>query len=1013
MPLLLVAPSGHVFTSLTFYPIADGNGAAMEVALYVLGTSATAGSPQFAPPRSEMLAAARERGIVWDGVPSSGILHARCVVRVEDTSSEPVTVHGVRVVPRFAARPDAGAIEVSCEDTTNFRVEVDGIFARWFPGIAGPLAPGEHIVRLTPVEPGSPYGEWETRVTVQPAKVTRLLGRLPWKSGSPWSSWKSVYVGRDYPGYDLRLYAPVGAPAIQADEGAIRLVWSYRGDLWSSVSTEGETFSPPAKLDLPLSSGWLEKGPRLLRDESGRFILTFLSDREARHRNLAYLCWSRDFVHWSAPALVSEETVADYDLIQDDRSRFIWAQMLDHSVRILFSRDGFHWQRLGDVDVGQLGWYCRLRDLIQHEDGRFELFVDEFASGSIPEIRKRKIGGRVLCYVSSDCRTWSPAEVIAECHYDATPESLACAHAQGQTFLLWCRREPPRLHSRMALYARKPDRRWHEDGCVRSMPPGEISLAFHPRWGYLIASMMPEGWGTFPYPCRGPYLMRGPNLDPFYSGAPDTRLAWEDPSPRPEKKIRRGHTRDADGRVINVSLSNPAVLEWGQAFRPPVVSDKQVGRLTSLPFLRSMSQRSAWVGSLPERIPTGSMYLEVKEGAAFKRPAPQSMALSSRAVVLNFTRDTLNLAVALDSRTPESPHYDVLRFDAKGRGDFENALEIPWVYMSFDPPPDEAREYAFGHPSVSLKVGHRTVQAGVAAEFRERRGQRTFKMNLYTCSSGQCLFDKKAHNLLLFDADGSLRVDDAYRVAVPVGHNYSAGEGDVLVVDPVEGPYRRLAWGYYGHPLLVDGALYDVSVSKDGEGVGATPYEGKTGFVRIDHPYWEAEFANNASALVLYGGPAPVPVPPGRYRVLRYMEWSPSDAEQRDPLKLWRPKSAAGEELWVEIEAGQTTEILIGSPITGRLAVMQKDRTLHFRLDPMDVSGRPGLTVRWGGWMPRGTVHVRDASGQTIKILRGGLTGKGIQWPVPPGLKGAFSASVEVEAGPFPTAVERAEFAVN
>jgi hypothetical protein len=81
-----------------------------------------------------------------------------------------------------------------------------------------------------------------------------------------------------------------------------------------------------------------------VRDESGRFVLAFLSDRDPRHRNLPYLCWSRDFVHWSNPALVLDETVTYlYGLVQDNRGRLI----LDYGAkdrRLLISADGIQWK---------------------------------------------------------------------------------------------------------------------------------------------------------------------------------------------------------------------------------------------------------------------------------------------------------------------------------------------------------------------------------------------------------------------------------------------------------------------------------------------------------------------------------------------------------------------------------------------------------------------------------------------------------------------------------------------
>ncbi|MCX5677432.1 MAG: hypothetical protein NTX87_20825, partial [Planctomycetota bacterium] len=243
------------------------------------------------------------------------------------------------------------------------------------------------------------------RLTIEAGKTARLTGRLPWPDGSPWSSWTSTLVGTAYPGIDPGLWIfDDGRPAILADDEAIRLVWSYRGDLWSSVTADGERFSPPRRLDLPVSTGWRETAPCLARDERGRFILVFLSDRDARHRTLAYVCWSRDFVHWSAPGLVCNEGISEArTLLADNRGQLVYLARTAGGYKAFVSTDAYQWAAKSVPGS----------TLFQDQTGQFIAcsLTGAPASGLGP---KKPFKCRLSCKKSSDLVTWSQEEVLAE-----------------------------------------------------------------------------------------------------------------------------------------------------------------------------------------------------------------------------------------------------------------------------------------------------------------------------------------------------------------------------------------------------------------------------------------------------------------------------------------------------------------------------------------------------------------------------------------------------------------------
>jgi TolA-binding protein len=311
----LYAPSGMAFKSLRFTPESGGDNKGTftiylgKEDLHASALTGWGGVAADLPSRVEPMAAAVRSGVVVDNLTPSG---AYAVVMDFSVRQK---VDQVRITAELEPLGPRGAIEVLCTSTPHFQVEVDGRIGRIGPGLVGLIAPGKHRVTFRPSDPKDPLEPWETTTVVQAGKTTRVVGQMTWKKDGPFRDWpQPVLVGSGYGVHDcthgswpmgsLEDYTP--PPAILADEDSIRLIWSYQGDLWSSVSTDGRIFTPPQRLDLPVSSGWTEWHPRLERDEEGRFVLFFESNRDAQHRNLVYRCWSRDFEHWSAPAVAGQ-----------------------------------------------------------------------------------------------------------------------------------------------------------------------------------------------------------------------------------------------------------------------------------------------------------------------------------------------------------------------------------------------------------------------------------------------------------------------------------------------------------------------------------------------------------------------------------------------------------------------------------------------------------------------------------------------------------------------------------
>jgi hypothetical protein len=145
-----------------------------------------------------------------------------------------------------------------------------------------------------------------------------------------------------------------------------------------------------------------EGKPVILRDESGRFILTFESDRNAQHNHRLHLCWSRDFVHWSSPALIIDKGISRYDVIQDSRGRLLLALSTENETRVLASKDLYPWEKLATLP---LPGKARDISLLQREDGTYELVTihqagrprtrqGERPGGRRPSARPRRGGPR-------------------------------------------------------------------------------------------------------------------------------------------------------------------------------------------------------------------------------------------------------------------------------------------------------------------------------------------------------------------------------------------------------------------------------------------------------------------------------------------------------------------------------------------------------------------------------------------------------------------------------------------
>ncbi|MCX5654983.1 MAG: hypothetical protein NTY65_10090 [Planctomycetota bacterium] len=899
----LVAPSGYVFKSLRFYPLGSGDDANMEVRLRLFDG--------YDAPRSAPVATARKSGIVFEPCPRRGIMVAHCTLRVTGPTSSPVVVSGARIAAALEKMVDPGAVDVSCAETAYFRVEVDGVLARWFHGLAGPLAPGEHTVRLSPIYADSPYGECTAKVTVSAGEVSRLPLHLPWKEGGGWSGWTHVTVPDVYPGLALKLNHTPGAPAVLAGDEDLRLVWSRGGDLWSAVSTDGKVFSEPRKLDLPVSSGWMEGNPRLMRDARGRFVLTFVSDRDAQHRTLAYSAWSRDFVHWSAPAAISNRSIRErWAVMADDRGRTLWVESQDGLLRIYATGDGIRWEELAALKSAEPKGSLLSPHLFQRPDGQYELLATSgrvYLSADKPD---PKDWHGCVRYLSGDAKVWSQPQRLWDS--PELPYSWAGA-ARGDKGAVILGFGSERASGLTSLFAELPDGTWKASGTFRGLIPGAGgAIAYHPRWGYVIAWIMPEEDDGFNrHPAYGPFVMRNPSLDAVMA-APGVRIEpKKQPPPRTDIK-RLLQVSHGDGPVTYEELKEPVRTE-GPTLPPPAPAT----RIGELAYVRAAP---------PDDIDTES--IEVKGRENFKKPAADSGTVNPNALVVTLRRAPLVLAVALDNDKPEARTFNLARLDFTGKGDFKNATIIPQERAGFEYRKKEVF-YNFSKDRANVKVGERVYSLAVFVSYTDTPNERTLEVKIDASAEGVCMFGSKAHKIRFCDGTSNLRIDD---VATPVfedGRYKKKEVGDSFFVDLGNGKFRKFAYGLYGHPVAVDGAVWNVKISPDGSQVTAEPYPGPTGMVHLDHPAWRALMARPGMIMVLYGDAGAIPLPAGRFELNDLEEWLTPDAgEPRANLSVH--SSSGGD--FIDIKPGETLELAAGSPVVVWVKATQEGDTVRLAL---------------------------------------------------------------------------------
>jgi TolB-like protein len=504
----LLVPEGYVLKKLTLYPTVQGEDGKIYCWLN-----------QYAhldvPAEKHLpVAEARRSGLVISNIPRADIFELDFYMYPNDPLRDPkIYFSGCRAVAELEKVDAFGCIRVSCPNASSFQVNLDGRMARRRAGLIGLVPPGRHVMDFSYLEWGSVCAPYQMEVTVEANRTTDLQVFLPWDANKPlvgWTSGSVIAPGSVPDGPCMQ--AVEDPPCILAEKDAVRVFWSHEGDIWCARSLDGNTFLPAQRLPMPVSTGWIEQDPLCLRDESGRYLLAFRSDRDGQHRMRAYVCWSRDASNWSSPAAVTSRAVNKFDMIQDSRGRYLWADATEGKLTVMASRDAYRWEPLAQWPIPGDEKAVRLLD---RGDGSYALFlVDEelrTATGGVGSFSSRV----AYCYRSKDAANWSAAQEIRT--FRGYGEmSVSAMQVGGRTLAAFFEDDQYAGYWPFMVWARENDQgTWDLSTGLDGLGSYYGFAAYHPRWGYMVCWRHPmEVLKTRAE--AGPFLIRGPSVERFF-----------------------------------------------------------------------------------------------------------------------------------------------------------------------------------------------------------------------------------------------------------------------------------------------------------------------------------------------------------------------------------------------------------------------------------------------------------------------------------------------------------------
>ena len=347
--------------------------------------------------------------------------------------------------------------------------------------------------------------------------------------------------------------------------------------------------------------------------------------------------------------------------------------------------------------------------------------------------------------------------------------------------------------------------------------------------------------------------------------------------------------------------------------------------------------------------------------------------LNPKALVGTCKAGLREIKIVMDSQQKDAEALDVLKLDFTGSGAFINAVVLP--LKSPETTSDKPFHANIEPATANIDLGDRTVPAHISGQvYWFEKDRRQVGLMVCTAAEGPCAFGDKTYCVRIVDGNSNLQLGDAAKVVVENGSLGDFTAGDTLVIDTGDGSFKDpTIKTFFGYPVYLDGAFYDVEISSDGSSVAAKPAPVETGYIKFDHDSWACFLAGSLYVARITGGTEPVPVPAGSYAIPIY--WLPADTGQDTKqaslegsvgamtIEDRRPKFEMH-----EIEAGETLALTIGPPLTASVTATQQGPNVSFALELVDVGGGQirNLTGSDGKRPAEPILEVFDTSDQLV-----------------------------------------------
>ena len=358
------------------------------------------------------------------------------------------------------------------------------------------------------------------------------------------------------------------------------------------------------------------------------------------------------------------------------------------------------------------------------------------------------------------------------------------------------------------------------------------------------------------------------------------------------------------------------------------------------------------------------------QGNNFAKCRAGDGTVNKHAIVATFKSGPFVIKAAIDSRSPDAPVSDLVRFDFTGKGRFDDKLVVPLKMNRSRRGSSE--NGTFGPATLDVRRNGRTVPVTVRGRYHKQPSFRYMQISLGSGVEGICAFGDKKYTVRIIDGNSNLRVGDPVKRG---GRGRRAGgvmAGDTVVVDVGQGDFKnrdKTRRCLFGQPVLVDDTWYKVALSPNRSKVLAAPLGVRTGMIKIAHERWSATLVGKKFVLSLTGNAAPIAVPSDLYRITNYREFALGDGRgPRGVLGCSGNRELATRKGKVfKVVAGRTNEITIGSPLTASIRAAQQGRQVNLSLNLVDASGATVDELSGPkGRPPPPAIEILDARGVTV-----------------------------------------------